>query len=201
MIRINLLPFRAARKKENVRRQISIFFLSIFLVAVALVYYNSMLAGQQSEIEQTVADLKTDLKKYEKANREIASLQKKLNALEKKTKVIENLTLSREEAVRLLDVLTRVVVEKRMWLTNFRASGNNINFSGTALDNKTIADFMTRLETSPRFSAVRLKSSQQVKVKGLNLKKFDISCKLVSLANLHKQEEDKKAKLAKKKKA
>lgn len=201
MIRINLLPFRAARKKENVRRQISIFFLSVFLVAVALVYYNSMLAGQQSEIEQSVADLQTDLKKYEKVNREIASLQKQLDTLRKKTKVIEDLTLSREEAVRLLDVLTRVVVEKRMWLTNFRASGSSISFSGTALDNKTIADFMTRLETSPRFTSVRLKSSQQVKVKGLNLKKFDISCQLVSLATLQKQEEDKKAELAKKKKA
>ena len=36
MIRINLLPFRAARKKENVRRQISLFLLSLaFLLVVS----------------------------------------------------------------------------------------------------------------------------------------------------------------------
>jgi type IV pilus assembly protein PilN len=29
MIRINLLPFRAARKKENIRRQLSIYVLSV----------------------------------------------------------------------------------------------------------------------------------------------------------------------------
>ena len=34
MIRINLLPFRAARRRENVRRQTSIFFLSVVLVTI-----------------------------------------------------------------------------------------------------------------------------------------------------------------------
>ncbi|MBI9083925.1 MAG: PilN domain-containing protein [Desulfobacterales bacterium] len=201
MIRINLLPFRAARKKENVRRQISIFFLSVFLLAVAMLYYNSILADQQADLEKSVASIQTEIKTYDKDNREIAVLKKKLATLEKKTTVIEDLTLSREEAVRLLDVMTRVVVDKRMWLTSFRASGTGINLSGTALDNKTIADFMTRLEDSPRFTSVRLKSSQQQKVKGLNLKKFDISCSLVTLAKLKKQEADKKAKLKQKKKA
>ena len=201
MIRINLLPFRAARKKENVRRQISIFFLSVFLIAVAMLYYNSILAHQQADLEQSVASIQTEIKKYDKANREIAALKKKLEILEKKTTVIEDLTLGREEAVRLLDVMTRLVVDKRMWLTSFSASGTGINLSGTALDNKTIADFMTRLEDSPRFTSVRLKSSQQQKVKDLNLKKFDISCNLVTLAQLKKQEADKKATLKQKKKA
>ena len=37
MIRINLLPFRAARKKENVRRQVSVFLLSLVLVVIIAV--------------------------------------------------------------------------------------------------------------------------------------------------------------------
>ena len=201
MIRINLLPFRAARKKENVRRQISIFFLTVFLLSVAMLYYNSHLADQQAKLEQSVAGIQKEITTYDKTNREIAVLKKKLENLKKKTTVIENLTLSREESVRLLDVMTRMVVEKRMWLTSFRASGTGISMSGTALDNKTVADFMTRMENSPRFTSVRLKSSQQVRVKGLNLKKFDISCKLVTLATLKEQEAAKKAKLQKKKKA
>lgn len=40
MIRINLLPYRAAQKKENVRRQISIFVLAVIMVAGILLYYN-----------------------------------------------------------------------------------------------------------------------------------------------------------------
>ena len=40
MIRINLLPFRAARKKENIRRQVSIFLLSLAFLLIILFYYN-----------------------------------------------------------------------------------------------------------------------------------------------------------------
>jgi len=36
MIRINLLPFRAARKKENIRRQISVFVLSVVCLALLM---------------------------------------------------------------------------------------------------------------------------------------------------------------------
>ena len=201
MIRINLLPFRAQRKKENVRRQISIFFLSIFLITIAMAYYNTVLAKQQKTLESEAADIQRDIKKYDKINREIAKIKKELALLEKKTTVIEDLALGREEAVRLLDVMTRMVVEKRMWLTSFRATGTNVALSGTALDNKTVADFMTRLENSPRFTGVKLKSTQQAKVKGLNLKKFNISCKLITLAQLKKQEEAKKAALKNKKKS
>ena len=40
MIRINLLPFRAARKQENIRRQITIFGTSVLMVVLALIYFN-----------------------------------------------------------------------------------------------------------------------------------------------------------------
>ena len=46
MIRINLLPFRAARKKENIRRQVSIFLLSLVFLLIILFYYNSSLSSQ-----------------------------------------------------------------------------------------------------------------------------------------------------------
>ncbi|MCK7510704.1 MAG: hypothetical protein MZV70_46005 [Desulfobacterales bacterium] len=36
MIRINLLPFRSARKKENIRRQLSIFCFRWSLTVVAI---------------------------------------------------------------------------------------------------------------------------------------------------------------------
>ena len=43
MIRINLLPFRSARKKENIRRQLSIFLLSLILAVVAIFGVNFFL--------------------------------------------------------------------------------------------------------------------------------------------------------------
>ena len=39
MIRINLLPFRKARKKENVRQQISIFILVVIFLTLGMSYF------------------------------------------------------------------------------------------------------------------------------------------------------------------
>ena len=50
MIRINLLPFRSARKKENIRRQLSIFVLSLILTVVAIFGVNLLLDSQIGDL-------------------------------------------------------------------------------------------------------------------------------------------------------
>ena len=65
---------------------------------------------------------------------------------------------------------------KRLWLTSFEASGEKVNIKGIALDNKTIADFMSRLEESKLYSNVNLKTIKQQEVNKLNLKHFEIGC-------------------------
>ena len=70
MIRINLLPFRAARKKENIRRQVSIFFLSFFLVVMALVYYHISLGNKILSLKAKIETTKKEVAKYEKINKD-----------------------------------------------------------------------------------------------------------------------------------
>ena len=176
MIRINLLPFRAARKKENVRRQISIFSLSVFFVAIALFYYNLVLANQVQALEDGISKTRVELKRYDAINKEIKILQKKLKVLRQKRKVIEDLDASREDAVRLLHKMTEVMVPGRMWLTSFSAMGNGVKLSGTAIDNKTVADFMTNLQKVEQFSDVNLKqTSKQAFQSGVFFKSFSIN--------------------------
>ena len=176
MIRINLLPFRAARKKENIRRQISIFSLSVFLLAIALFYYNSVLANQVTELEENVNNSKIELRKLEAKVKEAKALEKNLKLLKQKRKVIEDLGASREDAVRLLDKMTDVLVPGRMWLSSFSASGTSVKLNGTAMDNKTVADFMTNLQKVEQFSDVNLVvTSQQEYKPGVNFKSFTIN--------------------------
>ena len=176
MIRINLLPFRAARKKENVRRQVSIFFLSFFLVVIVLGYLHISLGNKIASLKAKIETTKKEVAKYEKINKEIASLKKKLEILKKKTNVIESLEKNRFEPVRLLDTMSLKVIAKRMWFKSFKSSAKTVEIDGIALDNKTVADFMTRLQGSGLFSAVRLKTIKKTKVKDSDLKSFQISC-------------------------
>ena len=75
-----------------------------------------------------------------------------------------------------MDAMTRVVVPKRMWFTDLASKGRTVTINGIALDNKTVADFMVRLENSGLFNAVALKTLKQKKVQKSNYKSFKIEC-------------------------
>jgi type IV pilus assembly protein PilN len=176
MIRINLLPFRAARKKENIRRQVSIFFLSLILVVIVAAWFNYLLSGKIKSIDRQIKATTAQVKKYNKINREIAEIKKKLDILNKKIKVIKSLDLTRKAPVELLNDMTQFVVKQQMWLTGLTEKAGVVEVDGIALDNPTIAEFMTRIQSSGKYADVRLLAINKDKsVKEMKLKKFDIS--------------------------
>jgi type IV pilus assembly protein PilN len=183
MIRINLLPFRSTRKKENIRRQLSIFMLSLILSMVAMFGVNLFLSSQIDDLSRRITTTQVELEKYEKINKEIEEIKKKLDNLNKKLAVIRDLEANRYEPVRLMDTLSQVIIEKRMWYTALDMKSDLVNISGIALDDKTVADFMLRLESSDLFSAVNLKTLKQVDVQKTTVKSFEIAC--------HKKKEQK----------
>ena len=188
MIRINLLPFRAARRKENIRRQISISLLSFILAFIALFYYQMQLNLQLGELRIQAEDVKSRLKVMRKKSREVDKIKQALDILQKKINIIKNLELNRREPVRLMDAMTRVVIGKRMWFTDFAGNNDAVVIKGNALDNKTVADFMTQLEESGLFSSVNLTTLKQVTIQKVNVKGFEISCEKIPLKAI---EEDK----------
>ena len=176
MIRINLLPFRAARKKENIRRQVSIFMLSLAFLLIIFFYYNFSLSNKIDSLNTNIKNTKTELAKYNKINDEIAQIKKKLNNLKKKMAVMKTLETNRFEPTRLLDIMTQVVVPKRMWFTHLESKGGKVKINGIALDNKTVADFMVRLEDCGLFKEVDLTTLKRKKAQAADLKSFAISC-------------------------
>ncbi|MBC2694591.1 MAG: PilN domain-containing protein [Desulfobacteraceae bacterium] len=177
MIKVNLLPYKAARKKEYIRLQISIFFLSIIFVTLSMYYYNITLNNKIDVYNVKIENIKNETAKYDKIIKEITDIKNRLDVLNKKTGVIKNLELNRKEPVRLLDTMTFMIIPKRMWFTYLEAKEKVVLIKGFALDNKTVADFMTRLEGSKLFDSVNLRNLKQEPYnKYTNLKEFVISC-------------------------
>lgn len=175
MIRINLLPFRAARKKENIRRQVSVFILSLVLVVIVASWLNFFFASKIDSLEKKISETKAQVEKYNKINKEIADIKKKLDILNKKIEVIKSLDLTRKAPVELLTDMSKLIVDKQMWLTGIDEKAGNVRVAGIALDNPTVAEYMTRLESSKDYINVKLVSiNQDESVKGLALKRFDI---------------------------
>ena len=117
MIKINLLPFRAARTKENIRRQVSIYFLSLVMVTALLVYYNIKLSGQVNTLTSEVENITAEVVSFEEKADKVDAIKAKLAILQKKNNVIETLEMNRYEPVKLLDYMTKAVVVDRMWFT------------------------------------------------------------------------------------
>ncbi len=211
MIRINLLPYRAARKKENVRNQVLIFFSAVAAVLGILFYFNFYLAGQITALDKKIQETQKEVEKFNKIVEKVEQIKATLALLKKKLDIIKTLKGSSKDAFRLLDTLTNMTVANRMWLTDFEAMektpkkgkakkkkkegeqeeqiSTNIKIKGMALDNKTIADFMSRLqevtdeEEKKFFDNVNLVMLKQEFFKqgkdkpNISLKSFEIQCR------------------------
>ena len=191
MIHINLLPFRAARKKENVRRYVSIFLLSFGFVGIALFYCHLTLSAQIYDLNTQVDSVTNQLKTKRKAAQEVDEIKKVLDVLKIKIEGIQIINSRRREPVQLLDTMTRVVIPKRMWFTSYKTDNQAVAIRGMALDQKTVADFMTQLESTGLFSSVNLATLKHVNMENLGLKSFEVSCNKVPLEKNKKEEKRK----------
>ena len=175
MIRINLLPFRVARKKENIRRQISVFLLMILLTMVALFWYAQFINKQILIVREKTNQVNHQIATYkEKADR-VAKIKKDLKTLEEKLEIVSSLKKQRGKQLTLFDNMTDLVVPERMWLESFKTDQNNVVIKGVAFDNPTIAEFMEKLERSSLFNKVDAKMK---KFKDdIMLKSFELVCR------------------------
>ncbi|MBU0767771.1 MAG: PilN domain-containing protein [Proteobacteria bacterium] len=205
MIRINLLPYRESRKKEGILRQINIFLAVFFIVFVILLYYNIWLGKKIDDLNTKIKNTKIMLTQAETQSKKVDQIKKELEKLGHKTDVIKSIEKNRRAPVILLEDMTKMVAEntsiltpdtsadndnkpvKRLWFTNFEASGEKVNIKGIALDNKTIADLMSRLEESKLYNNVNLTTIKQQKIDKLNLKYFEIGCVKASLKKPEKK--------------
>jgi type IV pilus assembly protein PilN len=189
MIQINLLPVREWRKKEAVRRQISIFALSLILLIAGLLAAGLTIQGKVRAQRQELATLEKDKAKFAYVNKKIEKVNKKRKQVENKFKAIEKLQEGRTTTVKILDEVVSSIPIDRLWLTKLSLKENNIQLGGVALDNHTVALFMRRLETSPMCKSVNLINTKQKSIQGHALMEFGLQ---LNIQPQQKNDNDKK---------
>lgn len=178
MIRINLLPFRAARKKENIRREISIYALLLIFFLAVMAYFQTSSSGRLNELKAEEASARKELAIYEKSNRMAAQIKGKIKEIKDRQAIIRDLEAKKGGPLKVLVNIALAVPEDRLWLESLVESGRTLTISGTAMDNDTVALFMTNLEKTGSFSSVDLKGTQLKDFPKYNLKAsgFSIIC-------------------------
>lgn len=172
MIRINLI--RGKRKKRKEFNVDALYLLLPLLVIVGVLLFHRSVMG-------TIADLNNNIRK---ANAEVARLQKEIGEVEtfkarkaelqQKVDVISSLQSERTGPVKVFEALSASIPEK-CWIDSLSIKGDQIKVSGVALNNYTIANFMTALGQSGRFRNVVLGSADKAAVSNVNLVKFSLT--------------------------
>lgn len=179
MIRINLLPFRAARKKENIRRQVTVFGLTVIFLLTVLAYYFFSLNSQLSHLKGEEQRLQAELAAFEKTLQKITELEKKIKEVKTKLAVIKDLEKGKTGPLLLIDEIATAVPKDKLWLTSLSESGGVLKLAGTAMDNETVALFMTNLEKAEHITGVELQSTKLTHLSQyrLNVADFVLECR------------------------
>jgi type IV pilus assembly protein PilN len=173
MIRINLLPIRASRKKETVRQQISILALSVGGVLLVGICLYLMLVSKITTATQQIDTSENELKALKAKIGAIDNIKKLQAEVKKKLDVLSQLRREKSGPASRLAALSDAVPEK-LWLTKYVESGSSVSISGFALSEELIALFMRNLQNSGSFANVELQVSEQANVGGETAKRFDI---------------------------
>jgi len=179
MIKINLLPTRASKKKETARQQLTIFVLSLVLFLVAGVAAYSAQLVKISSVKSDVEKSKTEIQRLKSVIGEINNIKKLQDEVKKKLDVLNRLRKERTGPAIRLAKLSDATPEK-LWITRYSENGGRVSLGGIAFNEDLIAAFMRNLISSAEFSNVELQVSEQIDVSGVKAKRFDISCSLTS---------------------
>ncbi len=179
MIKVNLFPFRAARIKENIRRQVTIYLLSVIFLILASSYFYLDLNNKVNTLREERDIKQKELDSFKDTNIKIAALKKTIADVEVKLNTIKRLEKGKIGPVKLLDDIVMSVPEDKLWLTSLKEQKGTLILDGTAMDNETVADFMDRLQNTKSINSVQLVRTRQKKIPefDLSLKDFSLNSK------------------------
>jgi type IV pilus assembly protein PilN len=177
MIRINLLPVRATKKKETLRQQVVIMIVSLLSVTAICVmvflFIQVKIQSAKGEIERSENEIKELKTKIGKVN----DLKKLKEEVKKKLDVLSMLRKGKVGPVHRLMTMSDSTPDK-LWLTKYSETGADVSISGISYNEDLIAEFMRNLGASSDYENIELIVSEQANVGGIKAKKFDLKFKL-----------------------
>ncbi len=168
MIRINLLPTRAIKKKEDISKQVLVFIFSMIFVGSGMFFYYYQLNSQHNILLKEKDEKQKLLEKYKDISKKIANIQTKLTNVQKRISLINNLSMNRSSIIRLIDQITNAIPTQKAFLKRITEAKGIINLDGTAKDNETVATFMVFLNSQPDIKNVMLKGTTLTKLPNTN---------------------------------
>jgi type IV pilus assembly protein PilN len=167
MARINLLPWRAARRANRQREFYGMLGLAaaagLVLSFLIWFHYSQQISGQQTRNQF----LEQEIVKVKAKNEEIKLLDRQKERLLARKKVIEELQANRSQMVHLFDSLVRTIPDG-VALASIKQEGEILTLEGRAQSNSRVSAYMRNLEgsgwmTKPDLSIIEARAQEKGK--------------------------------------
>jgi type IV pilus assembly protein PilN len=178
MIKINLIPVKEkGKKKVGIKKDWIILILSMVGLFVLLFFVQWRISKEIEETTAQISNTKKDIAYYKSLTTEVNKAKEAQKTLQDKLNVINTLRKEKASPVRVLDELS-IQKPQKLHLESLKKEGSKVGIEGLALDDETIANFMTNLRKSKIFKNVDLIVSEQSEQSKIKMKKFTLSCEI-----------------------
>ena len=160
MIRINLLPIRASKKREYGRQQLILLGLLIIIALIGNFFWYQKTERDLQTMDGQIANTKTQISQLEKTIGEVKSITQEKQALEDKLKILDALKKGRTGPVKVMDELATIIPAK-VWINDYAEQGGAVSIKGDAVTYEDLSAFAKKLKGSKHFHDVAIKRASQ----------------------------------------
>ncbi len=193
MIRINLLPTKAVKRKSRGELEILVLLLVLLVEGAVIYLLYSTVSGKvedqkrENDIKQAkIASIQEDIKDHEQ-------IKAQLDEIDAREKIIQELIAGRTGPVQMLMELSAILGQgqgptvdkeeyqeqlkrdpssgynpewdsRRLWLTAFKETDREVDMSGQAMSNEDVGEFLRRLKLSKYFFAEVLIKTMEIRI-------------------------------------
>ncbi|HTF16352.1 MAG TPA: PilN domain-containing protein [Burkholderiales bacterium] len=177
MIRINLLPWREARRKAA-RQHLGVLGGMVSVLALLIVgAVHLTIAGYIAVQSDRNEFLKRENVRLDKEIEEIKKLKSEIAALLARKQIIERLQADRAQAVYLLQELVQQVPDG-VYLKTIKQTGLKINMVGYAQSNARVSTLMRNFAASPYLENPDLVEIKAVNISNKRVSEFNMNVSL-----------------------
>lgn len=180
MIKINLLVERKREKKVGFKKEIIVLIGSIVVLIGILSFISWRIGREKEDVLAQIMQIKKDINYYKSLTSEVNKAKESQKILQEKLNIINTLRKEKSSPAKVLDELSIGKPEK-IHFESLKKEGSKVGIEGIALDDETVANFMTNLRKSKIFKNVDLIVTEQIEVNKIKLKKFVLSCEIAMM--------------------
>lgn len=179
MIRVNLLPHRAEKRRARQIQFIVLSSISLVLGLLVVGFVHVWISSQISFQQRRNDYLKQEIAVMDKQIAEIKKLREETQSLLERKTIVENLQSNRSNVVHLLDQVLRILPEG-VYIKSLKQSGNRISVVGFAQSNARVSTLMRAIADSPWLNSPSLVEIHASSNAGARLSEFSLNFNLTT---------------------